>query len=97
MVDFKKALDKKRAAARLKPVVIEEHPWYQLLCVTDGLKIVLRQVYDHDKGKMFQYEFVEKVSPNGWDSTKYGMPLTMPESQITDSLEKGIFTIIKSE
>lgn len=97
MPDFKKALEKKRAAARIKPVIIEDHPWYRLLCVQDNLNIVLRQVYDHDKGKMFVYEYIDQTGFTGRPSTKFGKELTMPESQISDELEKNIFKIVNKQ
>lgn len=98
MVDFQKALDKtlekKRAAARKKPEVVEGHKWYRLINVVDNLNLVLRKIYESTNGKVFEYEYTDKKSDLGHDSTKYGTLLPMPEMQLEREIEKNIFKVI---
>lgn len=90
-----KSVAHRRAAARKKPENVEDHHRYRLMAVTDGLELVLRNIYEEEKGKMFEYEYVDEFNNLGKPSTKYQRRLTMLESQVASEIGKGIFKILE--
>jgi hypothetical protein len=70
---------------------VEGHEWENLLCVTDQLKVNLKEIRNAENGKFFTYEYTEEFSTLGHRSTKYRKTMSLRFDLLSEDIGKGIF------